>query len=130
MRVLLLPPAAPEIERALREAATGARHELLPALPSAVAGVAQSERNRFLTTVDRLMEAEMLLADAAEAGAEVAWCASWMLARGRLVVLSCPRARRAQLAPVLAGNPSPWQRIVLYDDADELRRALGQTLAF
>lgn len=114
----------------MRDAAADARHDVLPDAPAALAGVAQSERNRFLTIVDRLMEAEMLLADAGEPDATVAWCAAWMLARGRLVVLACARDKRTQLSAMLAGNPSPWQRIVLYDDADELLRALAKTLAF
>lgn len=133
MRVFLALPEKglpADVERAIAEAVTGARHELLPPLPEAHAGIAQSERNRFLTAVDRMMEAELLLADVSEESHTVGWCASWFLARGRLVVLCCRRDRRGALSPMLVGNPSPWQKLVLYEQADDLRETLGKTLRF
>ena len=107
--------------RALRDAAAASGHEVLPDPPHARPGLATSERDRFLTTVDRMMEAEMLVADASAPDAGVGWCVAWFLARGRLVVLTCRRDARASLSAMVAGNPSPWQRIVVYDAADELR---------
>ncbi|HET6403128.1 MAG TPA: hypothetical protein VFH78_00650 [Candidatus Thermoplasmatota archaeon] len=132
MRVFLaLPdrPLAPEVERALRETMAELGHEILPPPPLAHGGLAASERARFLASVDRMMEADLLLADASESDASVGWCVAWFLARGRLVVLTCRKDARAQLAPMLAGNPSPWQRLVLYADERELRALLRTSLA-
>lgn len=131
MRVFLaLPDAslAPDVERALRDAVGEAKHDLLPDAPLAHAGVAASERNRFLTFVDRMMEADVLVAEASAPDASVGWCVAWFLARGRLVVLTCRREARATLSPMLAGNPSPWQRLLVYADAEELQKLLARTL--
>lgn len=131
MRVFLaLPDAglAPEVERALRVGASGAGHDLLPDAPAAHAGLAKSERERFLTIVDRMMEADLLLADVTAPDAGVGWCIAWFLARGRLVVLTCRRDARAQLSAMLAGNPSPWERVVLYGRDDELPDLLAKAL--
>lgn len=131
MRVLLaLPDAglAPDVERALREGIADAKHDLLADAPMAHAGVAASERNRFLTMVDRMMEADVLVAEASAPDASVGWCVAWFLARGRLVVLTCRREARAALSPMLVGNPSPWQRLLVYADAEELRNLLARTL--
>ena len=132
MRVFLaLPdPGLPAVvEAALREALDASKHELLPLPPVAHAGLAASERDRFLTSVDRMMEAEMLVADVSAPDAGVGWCVAWFLARGRLVVLTCRRSARPALSAMVAGNPSPWQRVVLYDEpaqiTSELRRAIG-----
>lgn len=133
MRIFLaLPDAglAPEIERALREAAAEAKHDVLADAPAAHGGLAASERNRFLTVVDRMMEAEMLVADVSTPDAGIGWCAAWFLARGRLVVLTCRRDARSTLSAMVAGNPSPWQRIVLYDAESDLRTGVTRTLAF
>lgn len=133
MRIFLALPEQglpPGIEQAMTEAASAARHEVLAPLPEAHGGLAQSERNRFLTAVDRMMEAEMLVADVSDESHAVGWCVSWFLARGRLVVLCCRRDRRGALSPMLAGNPSPWQKTVLYEHADDLAESLGKTLRF
>lgn len=133
MRVLLVPPdrgLPDDVRDAMERAVAGAGHELLPPLPEWRAGIAASERDRFLTTVDRMMEADLLLVDASEESASVGWCVAWFLARGRLVVLACRRGARASLSPMLAGNPSPWARLVPYDDAAGLHAALAGTLAF
>lgn len=131
MRVLVVPPDAglpSDVEAALQKAVADARRELLPAAPPAHAGLAASERARFLALVDRMMEADVLLVDASAPDATVGWCVAWFLARGRLVVLACRREARATLATMLAGNPSPWQRLVLYADAADLERQVAQTL--
>lgn len=131
MRIFLAAPDAgyaPDVEGALRDAAKASAHTLLADAPAAHAGLAASERARFLATVDRMMEADMLLADVSTHDAGVGWCVSWFLARGRLVVLSCQRDARAGVAAMLAGNPSPWQRLVLYERPDELAAALRATL--
>lgn len=121
-------PAA--VEAALRETLAASPHSLLADAPPAVAGFTQSERNRFLTVVDRLMEAEMLVADVSAPDTGVGWCIAWMLARGRLVVLTVRQDARPGLAAMVSGNPSPWQRIVAYSDDSGLRAALAKTLAF
>ncbi|HUR69651.1 MAG TPA: hypothetical protein VM370_10425 [Candidatus Thermoplasmatota archaeon] len=131
MRIFLALPDAglpPEVDAALRGVA-GARHGLLPDVPPARAGLQASERERFLQSVDRMMDAEMLVADVSAPDAGVGWCLAWFLARGRLAVLTCRRDARAQLAAMVAGNPSPWQRLVLYDDAASLTRALESALS-
>lgn len=92
------------------------------------APLAQTERQHFIREVDRLLEADALVADASDPSGDVGWMAAWFLAKGRLVVLTCRRDARAALAPMLAGNPSPWQRLVTYDDAAALRRALADAL--
>lgn len=132
MRVFLLAPTAglaPDVERAFREAAAEGKHDVLPDVPAAHAGLAASERQHFLALLDRLMEADMLVADVSAPDASVAWCVAWFLARGRLAVLSCRRDARAALSPMFAGNPSPWQRLLVYDDVSALRQLLKQTLS-
>ncbi|HVM46039.1 MAG TPA: hypothetical protein VM582_08905 [Candidatus Thermoplasmatota archaeon] len=132
MRVFLALPDRgldAEVERALRGAMADAKHDVLADPPAVHAGLAASERGRFLASVDRMMEADLLLADVSEPDAGVGWCVAWFLARGRLVVLTCRRAARPSLASMLSGNPSPWQRLVVYDDARELRSSLATALA-
>lgn len=131
MRVLLVPPEQglpPEVERAMREAVGEAGRDLLPDVPAAHAGLAASERARFLALVDRMMEADVLLVEASAPDATVGWCVAWFLARGRLVVLACARDARPRLATMLAGNPSPWQRSLVYSGPVELRELLVGTL--
>lgn len=132
MRVFLALPdkgLPAEVEAGIRAALDAAKHEILPLPPTAHAGLAASERDRFLTSVDRMMEAEMLVADVSEPDAGVGWCVAWFLARGRLAVLTCRRNARPALSAMVVGNPSPWQRLVLYDEpsqlTSELRRAIG-----
>jgi len=131
MRVFLVTPdpgLPPEVEQALRAGVADAGRELLPDVLPAHAGLAASERARFLALVDRMMEADVLLVDASAPDATVGWCVAWFLARGRLVVLLCRRDARAGLAPMIAGNPSPWQRIVLYDAPDEIPSLMAKTI--
>lgn len=123
MRVFLATESA-----ALRDAIARAGNDALPAPPAAIPGVVASERQRFLASVDRMMEADMLVADATDPDASVGWSVAWFLARGRLVVLLCRRDARAGLAPMIAGNPSPWQRIVLYDATEEIPALLAKTI--
>lgn len=131
MRVFLALPdrgLAPELERALRDALADAKHEVLADAPPARPGLAASARERFLVCVDRMMEADLLVADASEPDAGVGWCVAWFLARGRLVVLTCQREARASLASMIAGNPSPWQRVAVYDAPADARDALASAL--
>ena len=117
MRVLVMGP------QALRDAVSG--HEVLEPAPAPSVPLAKAERDAFLLTLDRMHEADVLLVDASEGSMEVAWAVAWMLARGRLVVLCVRRDARARLPPLLAGNPSPWQRLVTYADDAELRTQLA-----
>ena len=117
MRVFVLGPPA------LREAVAG--HEVLEPAPPPLAPLAKPERDAFALTLDRLHEADALLADVTAPSTEAGWVVGWMLARGRLVVLCARRDARAALSPLLAGNPSPWQRLVTYADEDELRARLA-----
>lgn len=131
MRVFLALPdsgLAPDIERALREALAEAKHDVLADAPAARPGLAASERDRFLTSIDRMMEADLLVADVSEPDLGVGWCIAWFLARGRLVVLSCRRDARPALAAMVSGNPSPWQRVAQYDGATDMREALTRAL--
>lgn len=127
MRAYLPPsPAA----RLLREALLGLGHDAVndPDAPSPAPGLAQAERRAFMDAADRMLEADCVVADVSEPDAEAGWCVAWFLAKGRLAVLTCRRDRRAALPPLLAGNPSPWQRLVLYDDAKEIPAALRDLL--
>ena len=101
-----------------------AGHEVLDPAPPPVAPLAKAERDAFLLTLDRLHEADVLLVEASEPSAEVGWAVAWMLARGRLVVLCVRRDARSRLPALLAGNPSPWQRLVTYADDADLRGQL------
>lgn len=114
MRVLVLGPPA------LREAVEG--HEALEPAPPPIAGLAKSERDAFLLTMDRLHEADALLVDAEHP--EAGWAIAWMLARGRLVIIACAKEARPRLPYLIAGNPSPWQRVVVHEGPDDLRRGL------
>jgi hypothetical protein len=133
VRVFLALPDAglpAEVRATMEAAAAGARHVVLPALPDYLPGIAQSERNRFLTTVDRMLEAELLLADVSEESHSVAWCIAWFLAKGRLVVLTCRKDARGRLSAMLGGNPSPWQKTVLYESPADLGDSLAAVLRF
>ena len=132
MRILVLAPDAgldPDVERVFRDVVAEGKHDLLPDVAAAHAGLAASERARFLALVDRMMEADLLLADVSAPDATVAWCIAWFLARGRLAVVACHRDARASLAAMIAGNPSPWQRLLVYDDVTALQRLLKQTIS-
>lgn len=131
MRIFLVPtpglaPALP----AIRSALEAAGHEVVndPAAPPPLGGLVAAERQSFLHDVDRMLEAEAVLAEVSEESAAAGWCVSWFLAKGRLAILPCRRDRRAALHPMLAGNPSPWQRLVLYDDPGSLEKALASLL--
>lgn len=126
VRVYLVPGDAAPLADAL--AALG--HEVVndAAAPPPTPGLAQAERQAFLAAVDRMLEADCVVADVSAPRFEAGWCVAWFLAKGRLVVLTCRRDRRAALPPLLAGNPSPWQRLVLYDDPKELPGALRDLL--
>ena len=131
VRFFLVPtPGLRDVLPALRGALAAGAHEVVndPEAPAPTPGLAQAERQAFLLAVDRMLEAEAVLADVSTDGAAAGWCASWFLAKGRLVVLTCRRDRRNALDPMLAGNPSPWQRLVLYDGPDDLAKSLGALL--
>lgn len=126
MRFYVVPGAAPEVLEAGLRALAESGHEVVndPRGLPPPGGLAQAERQAFLLAVDRMLEAEALLVEASEESAAAGWCAAWFLAKGRIVVLACRRDRRASLSPMLAGNPSPWQRLVTYEGPEDLRRSL------
>jgi len=130
MRVFVVPGEDEEVQKALVTGLHEAGHEVVndPFGAWRAAPLAQAERNVFLGAVDKMLEAEMLAADVSGESAAAGWCAAWFLAKGRLVVLTCRRDARASLTPMLAGNPSPWQKVVLYDAPGDLPAALGALL--
>ena len=130
MRVFLALPASldPAVRRAIEETLPP-KHTAMPPLPDAHTGIAQSERNRFLVAIDQMMEADLLIAEASAPDAAVGWCLAWFLARGRLAIVCCRRDARAALSAMVAGNPSPWQRLILYDTPADLQVALRGLLA-
>lgn len=135
MRVFLVTPTrgepAPEGSiDAIRRGLEALGHELLdnPAGGAAPSVVQQAETRAFIAAVDRMMEADLLVAEASVPSHDVGWAASWFLARGRLVVLCCREDRRAHLSTLLLGNPSPWQKIVVYSTSDDLEKKLVSLL--
>jgi hypothetical protein len=126
MRVFVVPGADESVQKALVTAIHEAGHEVIndPFGALRSAPLAQAERNIFLSVVDRMLEADALVADASAEGHAVGWCAAWFLAKGRLVVLTCRRDARGSLSPMLAGNPSPWQRLVAYEGPADLVSSL------
>jgi nucleoside 2-deoxyribosyltransferase len=127
VRVYLAVPQfgpASEAGRALVEAIQEAGHSLVndPHDARRSFPLAQSERGAFVAEMDKLNAADLLVADASRPDAAVGWAVAWFLAKGRLVVLCCSKDARASLPALLAGNPSPWQKLVAYDDAAALRR--------
>lgn len=131
MRVFLVPTSGlRDVLPAVREALQAGGHEVVndPEAHAPAPGLVQAERQAFLLAVDRMLEAEAVLADASTDSAAAGWCASWFLAKGRLVILTCRRDRRTSLDPMLAGNPSPWQRLVLYDGPRDLAKSLDALL--
>jgi hypothetical protein len=131
VRVFLVPtPGASPILPAMRAALASSGHAVVndPLAAPPPPGLTQAERQSFLLAVDRMLEAEAVLADVSEECHAAGWCVAWFLAKGRLAVLTCRRDRRAALDPMLAGNPSPWQRLVLYDGPDDLERSLAAAL--
>lgn len=133
MRVYLALPhfgPASDAGRALVAAIAEAGHSLVndPADARRLFPLAQAERSAFVAEMDKLMTADLLVADASQPDAGAGWAVAWFLAKGRLVVLCCSRDARASLPPLLAGNPSPWQKLVTYDDAALLQRAVTEIL--
>lgn len=90
--------------------------------------IAQVERATFQREVDRMLEADILVADASLPDTTVGWALSWFLAKGRLVIVLCQKEARAALPPMVSGNPSPWCKIVVYDHAKDVVGALGSVL--
>lgn len=128
MRIFVVPgPRA----AALARAAQAAGHDVVNDIRAhALAGVQKSERDAFLLAVDKMLEAELILADASIPDPAVGWCVAWFLAKGRLVVLACAKEQRVALSPMLAGNPSPWQKLVLYAGESELEAGVAAALRF
>jgi hypothetical protein len=131
LRFFVVPGPDEAAQKALVTALHDAGHEVIndPFGALHAAPLAQAERNVFLATLDRMLEADALAADITHEGATAAWCVAWMLAKGRLCVLACRRDARANLSPMLAGNPSPWQRLVAYDAPADLATSLRALLA-
>lgn len=127
MRAYLSMPergASPEVAAAMRDALREAGHDALEAPRGTMPGITKAERDAFLLAVDRLHEADVLVADVSAPSLSVGWEVAWFLARGRLVVLCCRNDARQMLSSMIAGNPSPWSKLVLYDDAAGLRAQL------
>jgi hypothetical protein len=129
---LALPHEGPTTEaaRTMASSIAEAGHELMndPVARRASSPLAQSERSRFVAEIDRLGAADLLVADVSLPDAGVGWAVAWFLAKGRLVVLCCAKDARASLPTLLSGNPSPWQKLVVYDDEPSLHRGLIEIL--
>lgn len=122
--VALAMGAPADITAAITETLQTRGHEPLWPAPRAPP-LAQAERQAFSATLDRMHEADLLVADASSADTSVGWIVAWFVARGRLAIVCCRRDARDELPALLAGNPSPWMRLIVYADVDELRRALA-----
>ena len=133
MRVYLaLPPMGPasDTARALVAAIHDAGHALVndPVDHRRAFPLAQAERNAFVVEIDKLMTADLLVADVSQPDTGVGWAVAWFLAKGRLVVVACAKDARASLPVLIGGNPSPWMRLVTFDDAPSLQRATTEIL--
>ena len=126
---MLTPPGTlPDVAAAVDGVVKETAHVRLDPPPPPRA-LAQEQRAWFLATIDTMHEADALVAEVSGANASAAWAIAWLLARGRLVILLCSREQREKLSPIYAGNPSPWQRILVYDGANDLRTQLSALLA-
>lgn len=130
MRAFVVPGADEAIQRALVAALQACGHDAIndALAPWRAPPLAQAERQVFLGAVDRMLEAELLVADVSAPSAAAGWCVAWFLAKGRLCVLTCRRDARAALTPMLSGNPSPWQKLVVYDGPNDLAASLRALL--
>jgi hypothetical protein len=82
----------------------------------------------FLAAAERMPQADVLVAEVSRPSHGVGWDVAWMLAKGRLAVLCCERGAHALLSNRLKGNPSPWQKILVYDSPSSLEGALRAAL--
>ncbi len=135
MRVYLAGPvrgieAPPGALQAIREALDGMGHEIVNTLPAhgQKRTIAQADTRAFIQETDRMLGADLLVADVSTPSHGVGWTVAWFLAKGRLAVLCCQRDALSGLGVMLAGNPSPWQRLVTYTDADDLKTQLANAL--
>lgn len=135
MRVYLAGPVrgepAPEgALEAIRQALRDMGHDIVNDLPGPgqAATVQQLDTRTFIGEVDRMLEADLIVADVSTPSHGVGWALAWFLAKGRLAVICCQSGHRKRLSAMLVGNPSPWQRIVYYDAPDDLQKRLAETL--
>lgn len=113
---------------ALADAVRALGHDVLAPPAAPVAGLAQAERQWFVAAIDRMLEADVLVADVGHDAAGAGWAVAWFLAKGRLAVVLCPKAARATLSPLVAANPSPWCRFVVVERAEDAPAALAAAL--
>jgi hypothetical protein len=111
----------------LRDAVEGSGHALVnePGVAPPSALVAQADSRYFIQEVDRMLEADLLVAEVSSPSHDVGWTVAWFLAKGRLAILCCRREARERLSPLLGGNPSPWQKIVVYESPEDLASKFG-----
>ncbi len=135
MRVYLAGPVrgtpAPEGSmETIRSALTDAGHDIVNVLatPGVQALVHAQDTRTFVMETDRMLVADLLVAEVSAPSHGVGWVTAWFLAKGRLAILCCHASRRADLSMLLGGNPSPWQQLIVYETADELREKLGKLL--
>lgn len=137
MRVYLAAPVrAPrgdvEAYRTMRRVVQEMGHELVlahvaeddPAAGEARAGL--NDARIFQRDVDALNGSDLLVADVSRPSLGVGWEIAYFLARGRLVIACCHKDARGTLSAMITGNPSPWQQLVVYADADDLARQLRE----
>lgn len=124
-----LPLGTPEATTvALTEALLAAGHQPLWPAPRPPP-LAQAERQAFVVTLDRMHEADLLVADLSAPDTGVGWVVAWFAARGRLIVLCCRHDARSGLPALITGNPSPWIRLIVYQDEAELRGAIASIVS-
>lgn len=97
-----------------------------PGASARASPLAQVERQTFAQEVDLMLGADILVADATLPDTTVGWALAWFLAKGRLVIVLCQKEARKGLPALVAGNPSPWCRIVPYDRLSDVAGALAQ----
>ncbi|HWG91064.1 MAG TPA: nucleoside 2-deoxyribosyltransferase [Candidatus Thermoplasmatota archaeon] len=121
-----------EVYEAMAAAIREAGHELLSEHPVGRGGDFQedglSEGAIFYRDVEWLNAAQLLVAEVSTPSTGVGWEIAYMLARGRPVICVCQEAARRSLSAMVAGNPNPFQRLIFYRDAADLRARLVKEL--
>lgn len=129
MLVYVTTPQAPhDVADAVRRVVAEHGHDVFDADAAAATPMAGGARGAFDERFDALQRADMVLADASSGSQDVGWVTSWMLARGRLVTVLVARGHEGGVSAWIAGNPSPWQRLIQYSGAADVQAQLTALL--